>query len=651
MRRLPGLIVVLAIAATLLVAGVPAPVSAATARGTTYTLPAGNNNYRMAAGPDGDVYALNVTTSVVSRIRPDGTWSPAIATVKAAGTQAAAPSSALAVAPDGSLFVLTSSGVIEHLGADGTDRGAFANGEAFPGFALDVSPSGDVRLETTSSPDQAPNGYQLLLIHPDGTWSRLYTAPAGAALGAPQATPDGGIAMTVVGRSVGAVVLSSAGIVERSFTIPGAINIWAAAVDNDGSVYVDYTLQSSVDDDRLGRFGADSTTTLNIVDQGLAAPAALVWGPGHELMSVNDQLGDVTTVSSAGVVTKHAFTFQRSGSGGEQAIADRWGNVWIYSMPMLDSKGTRGNQITRYTSTSRIGGATRYDVSGAAASAAFGRDVPVVFVASGAVFPDALSGGAAAAALGGPVLLVPPSGALGSSTVRALTRLRPHAIVVLGGTASVSSAVQSALRSYAPSVTRIGGADRYEVSASLSASVFSPGVARVYVATGATFPDALSGAAAAGASHAPVLLVPASGAIPDAVSAELARLHPGVITVLGGTGSVGVDVAGDLAAIAPVTRIGGVDRYTVSAALSSATFRPGVAKVFVARGDLFPDALSGAPVAAVSGAPVLLLAPTGAIPTAVAAELKRLKPHGIIELGGASGVSATTDKTLLAYIR
>ncbi|MFF1876069.1 cell wall-binding repeat-containing protein, partial [Kitasatospora herbaricolor] len=359
--------------------------------------------------------------------------------------------------------------------------------------------------------------------------------------------------MTFAGRSVGAVVLSSAGTVERSFTIPGAINIWAAAVDNDGSVYVDYTLQSSVDDDRLGRFGADSTTTLNVVDQGLAAPAALVWGPGHELMSVNDQLGDVTTVSSGGVVTKHAFTFQRSGSGGEEAIADRWGNLWIYSMPVLDSKGTRGNQITRYTSTSRIGGATRYDVSGAAASAAFGRDVPVVFVASGSVFPDALSGGAAAAALGGPVLLVPPSGALGSSTVRALKRLHPHAIVVLGGTASVSSAVQSALRSYAPSVARIGGADRYEVSAALSASVFSSGVARVYVATGATFPDALRGAAAAGASHDPVLLVPASGAIPDAVSAELARLHPGAITVLGGAGSVGVDGAGDLAAVAPVT--------------------------------------------------------------------------------------------------
>jgi spore germination protein YaaH len=91
-------------------------------------------------------------------------------------------------------------------------------------------------------------------------------------------------------------------------------------------------------------------------------------------------------------------------------------------------------------------------------------------------------------------------------------------------------------------VNRIAGGDRYSTAAYISASTFAPGAPVVYVATGLNFPDALAGAAVAGSQGAPILLV-APGSIPAVTAAELARLQPGRIVVLGGTGVVSEAVA------------------------------------------------------------------------------------------------------------
>jgi len=63
-----------------------------------------------------------------------------------------------------------------------------------------------------------------------------------------------------------------------------------------------------------------------------------------------------------------------------------------------------------------------------------------------------------------------------------------------------------------------------------------------YIATGLNFPDALAGAAVAGSQGAPILLV-LPDSIPAATAAELARLQPGRIVILGGAGVVSDGVA------------------------------------------------------------------------------------------------------------
>jgi putative cell wall-binding protein/peptidoglycan/xylan/chitin deacetylase (PgdA/CDA1 family) len=304
--------------------------------------------------------------------------------------------------------------------------------------------------------------------------------------------------------------------------------------------------------------------------------------------------------------------------------------------------------VAATSAVTRLAGADRYATSAAISKATFSPGVSIAYVASGAVFPDALSGAAAAAKTGSPVLLAASNGI--TPDVKAeLTRLKPKKIVVLGGTGVLSDNVLNALKAYSPTVTRISGADRYATSAAISKATFSPGVSVAYVANGTTFPDALSGAAAAGKTGSPVLLAAANG-ITSEVKAELVRLKPKTIVVLGGTGVVTNNVLNALKAYSPtVTRIGGADRFATSAAISKATFATGVGTVYVANGTTFPDALSGAAAAGKTGSPVLLVSTNGISPN-VSAELTRLKPTRIIVLGGTGTISNNVENLLLKYV-
>jgi putative cell wall-binding protein len=199
------------------------------------------------------------------------------------------------------------------------------------------------------------------------------------------------------------------------------------------------------------------------------------------------------------------------------------------------------------------------------------------------------------------------------------------------------------------SVSRIAGVDRYATAAAVSAATFAPGVRAVLVATGENYPDALAAGGAAHAWGAPVLLV-RHGSIPGAVAAELDRLDPERILVLGGPSVVSDAVAAALGAFATagVTRLAGADRYATAAAVSAATFSPGVPVTYVATGRNYPDALTGASAAAVEHGPVLLV-PGTFIPPSVAAELDRLNPGRIVVLGGPAVVSDGVVAVLGAY--
>ena len=96
---------------------------------------------------------------------------------------------------------------------------------------------------------------------------------------------------------------------------------------------------------------------------------------------------------------------------------------------------------------------------------------PVVYVATGENFPDALGAGPAAAIVKGPILLVTQN-AIPGETAAELSRLAPEKIIIVGGTAVVSASVESGLGAYSGTVERIAGANRYDTAAKLSAATY-----------------------------------------------------------------------------------------------------------------------------------------------------------------------------------
>ena len=190
----------------------------------------------------------------------------------------------------------------------------------------------------------------------------------------------------------------------------------------------------------------------------------------------------------------------------------------------------------------RIAGENRYATAGLLAETSFPTGANAVFVASGENFPDALGGAAAAAELGGPVLLTKASDLPVETelTLAKLTKLKAAHIVVLGGETAVSKAVFDKLATYDKGIERLAGLDRFTTSAAISADTFTSATT-VYLANGLTFPDALSGAPAAGVANAPILLV-TSNAVSQAVCDEVNRLQPTKVVALGGTTAVSAAV-------------------------------------------------------------------------------------------------------------
>ena len=281
----------------------------------------------------------------------------------------------------------------------------------------------------------------------------------------------------------------------------------------------------------------------------------------------------------------------------------------------------------------RYAGQNRYETAARIATTSW-KTAGTVVVASGENFPDALSGGAYAGGQGAPVVLT-KRWSLPSATAEALATLRPTRIVVVGGSSAVSWQVQRELAAVAP-VTRFSGANRYEVAARVAGTYDSPDT--VFVASGEGFADALTAAARAGGTKMPLLLTKKDG-LPSVVEAELRRLDPRRIIVLGGTGAVSSSVATRLESFAStVVRLDGSDRYAVAARLARLYPIPS-SPVWLARGDQFADALASAPAAAKNGVPVLLTRPDG-LSSVTESSLHRLSPARIHVAGGTGSVSA-----------
>lgn len=163
----------------------------------------------------------------------------------------------------------------------------------------------------------------------------------------------------------------------------------------------------------------------------------------------------------------------------------------------------------------------------------------------------------------------------------------------------------------ASSADRVAGADRYGTAAAASRAAFADPsrVDTVFIAAGSTYPDSLSAGPIAAHQNAPVLLTHHNG-LPWATTAEIRRLAPEKIVIIGGSGAVPTKVGSQLKKLAPdVSRISGTDRYETSRKAAEWGFPDGAGKVYLATGSNYADAVSGGALAAANSAPIVLIDP------------------------------------------
>jgi putative cell wall-binding protein len=310
---------------------------------------------------------------------------------------------------------------------------------------------------------------------------------------------------------------------------------------------------------------------------------------------------------------------------------------------------------------SRIAGKDRYEVS-AGVSKQLNKwhyNTGTVVIARGDMYPDALSGGPLAAVEGAPVLLT-ATNSLPTAIQNQIVDLGAQRAIILGGTGSVSTNVEAQLKKLGVTdIERIGGKDRFVVSADTAERVAENfGSDTAIIASGMVFPDALSASTIAGTTGMPILLVKNDG-ITDPVQ-QFIKNHPEITNyiVVGGPATVKDSVISKIKQLrsgAYVERIGGKDRYEVAinvAKFGIENFGISMDSLTVVRGDIFPDALSGAPLANYHRGPILLTT-SAKLEAKVNTFLQNNQAEidNIHIVGGTGSVSTTAEQQLSGHIK
>lgn len=168
----------------------------------------------------------------------------------------------------------------------------------------------------------------------------------------------------------------------------------------------------------------------------------------------------------------------------------------------------------------RLGGSDRYDTCIKVAQDGWSSSYYAV-IACGENYPDALSSVPLAKKYDAPILLT-YSNSMPANVMDEIKQLHVGKVFLIGGQGSISSSVEKQLQNQGIQTERLAGADRYETSVKI-AEKFGK-VEALTVATGEDYADALSIGPAAAAMGVPVLLVP-KNYVPDVTKKYIRNLN------------------------------------------------------------------------------------------------------------------------------
>ena len=284
--------------------------------------------------------------------------------------------------------------------------------------------------------------------------------------------------------------------------------------------------------------------------------------------------------------------------------------------------------------TPRLGGLDRFETAALVAAEVSSRGLSgsTVILASGLNYPDALVGGGWADPS---VILLTRRDELPSSTIGVIEQPSIKTVLIVGGTAVVSSVVENQIRSMGKSVERLSGPTRYETSLEVFKAVTKQQKASsLWLASGTSFADQLVAVSAARRVGGVVAIVP-----------PWKPLDSSVVDVLRGGLAVGAEVhiVDGARALESISLSGFTirqhvdDPFANSVALQAGNNE----QTYVASGANWPDALAASRL--VTSSDRLVLSRSNCSPKSVLGEIASTLDSGKATLIGGPVAIGTAD--------
>ena len=273
-----------------------------------------------------------------------------------------------------------------------------------------------------------------------------------------------------------------------------------------------------------------------------------------------------------------------------------------------ENKDKKDENIQPKNLVERISGRSRFETAVELSKKTYEK-ADYVVISNAYKFPDVLASTSYANSLRGPILFTDKD-VLPSVTMGEINRLGAKKVIISGGTGSVSSAVESELKSGGIEVTRLGGSNRYQTSKLVAQEMMkmNPATSDFVVADGMDYPDALAISSLASKKNIPILLSDKSGSN-EHIKTVLSNMRVDNLYIAGGTASVPMSIEDGLRSdlnIGNIIRYAGANRYE-TASIIARNVMPESKDVVLTSGEVFADALAAGSYAYKKNAPIVLV--------------------------------------------
>ena len=312
--------------------------------------------------------------------------------------------------------------------------------------------------------------------------------------------------------------------------------------------------------------------------------------------------------------------------------------------------------VNSFASTNnRLAGEDRFQTARVISEQFNPGSVQNVILVTGNNFSDALSVSVLAAKLSAPILLVNNNVATSSEAFNYLTQhlSKSGTVHIIGGTGVINKGFETKLNQLGfVNIDRIGGYERYDTNYLIAQKLAVGKNTPVVIASGETFPDALSISSVASNKGWPILLVGKDSMVQD-IKNYVSKQQPSQVYITGGTGIISQAVETQIGTLVPnsqITRLAGQDQFDTNAVIVQ-SFGANPKNIYLSTGSDFSDALSGSVLAAKTGDPIVLIDPSKpTLPLGVASYLSELHNSNVSPNLIAFGGTAVVPEAILKSV-